>query len=104
MCRLPELKKVKAGDTGKLVNKQKVVKAGAAVQTAGKQTVKLSATKSVKPVKTQVDANRVNLTETKRLPQTGEAQSHTETAGLIGLGLATLLAGLGLGRNRRKED
>ncbi|WP_435633884.1 mucin-binding protein [Levilactobacillus brevis] len=97
-------KKVKAGDTGKLVNKQKVVKAGAAVQTAGKQTVKLSATKSVKPVKTQVDANRVNLTETKRLPQTGEAQSHTETAGLIGLGLATLLAGLGLGRNRRKED
>ncbi|MCF7522403.1 hypothetical protein [Levilactobacillus brevis] len=38
------------------------------------------------------------------MPQTGEAQSHTETAGLIGLGLATLLAGLGLGRNRRKED
>ncbi|WP_214463965.1 mucin-binding protein [Levilactobacillus brevis] len=97
-------KKVKTGDTAKSVNKQKVVKAGAAVRTAGKQTVKLSATKSVKPVKTQADANRVNLTETKRLPQTGEAQSHTETAGLIGLGLATLLAGLGLGRNRRKED
>ncbi|WP_270694816.1 mucin-binding protein [Levilactobacillus brevis] len=97
-------KKVKTGDTAKSVNKQKVVKAGAAVRTAGKQTVKLSATKSVKPVKTQADANRVNLTETKRLPQTGEAQSHTETAGLIGLGLAALLAGLGLGRNRRKED
>ncbi|MGO3118146.1 MAG: mucin-binding protein, partial [Levilactobacillus brevis] len=89
-------KKVKTGDTAKSVNKQKVVKAGAAVRTAGKQTVKLSATKSVKPVKTQADANRVNLTETKRLPQTGEAQSHTETAGLIGLGLATLLAGLGV--------
>ncbi|KIO96384.1 hypothetical protein ADT67_04645 [Levilactobacillus brevis] len=97
-------KKVKTGDTAKSVNKQRVVKAGTAVRTAGKQTVKLSAAKSVKPVKTQADANRVNLTETKRLPQTGEAQSHTETAGLIGLGLATLLAGLGLGRNRRKED
>ncbi|TYB00302.1 hypothetical protein FXE12_02335 [Lactobacillus sp. SL9-6] len=95
-------KKVKTDDTAKSVNKQKVVKAGAAVRTAGKQTVKLSAT--AKSVKTQTAASRVNFAGTKRLPQTGEAQSHTETAGLIGLGLATLLAGLGLGRNRRKED
>ncbi|HJE00501.1 mucin-binding protein [Levilactobacillus brevis] len=95
-------KKVKTGDTAKSVNKQKVVKAGAAVRTAGKQTVKLSAT--AKSVKTQTAASRVNFAGTKRLPQTGEVQSHTETAGLIGLGLATLLAGLGLGRDRRKED
>ncbi|MCT3566294.1 hypothetical protein EFR94_02635 [Levilactobacillus brevis] len=95
-------KKVKTDDTAKSVNKQKVVKAGAAVRTAGKQTVKLSAT--AKSVKTQTAASRVNFAGTKRLPQTGEVQSHTETAGLIGLGLATLLAGLGLGRDRRKED
>ena len=95
-------KKVKTDDTAKSVNKQKVVKAGAAVRTAGKQTVKLSAT--AKSVKTQTAASRVNFAGTKRLPQTGEVQSHTETAGLIGLGLATLLAGLGLVRDRRKED